>query len=457
MQALLAEGDTTALNRRTEQLKEAIMNTISNQDSELLAQRCYEHMLIRMRQSLLIIKINSRKIEESLSNKGTILDEEQSKEIKNKEQLKQSQNVLKTLMDHVDKDNKNRSERIEGLRRTIHNKEDAVSRRLDRLQRQKDIVEKAADNQEQSEVKLRENLLVQKFWNSFLKRKMGKEMEANSQIEEAFQKIRTATGITDIQEIMKKFVSREQTYSQLLFLVGENEKKLNDAKQRNKDLTEKLNQARIINADDKSSEESTDVEDIYKEIDSFQHDLKKVSIKHQSTHIVLGQLSEWVLKIMSKVEKILSKTKCDDILSKSHAADCKDPISIMAALADMITETFSKVGFADVSNYNIKNYAEGLRSNAEFQKMVRVKARAKSAHKSEDGQSHSNKPYESEENNGEKESREMNVEIEDERKRIKKEDDSIIKQMKDDKKEIKRIKKKEDTEEEPTKDEPDNK
>jgi hypothetical protein len=196
---------------------------------------------------------------------------------------------------------------------------------------------------------------------------------------------------------------------------------------------------------------------MYKEIENLQHDLKKVSIKHQSTHIVLGQLSEWVLKIMSKVEKILSKMKGDEILSKSQGMDSKDPISVMITLADVISETFSKVGFADASSYNIKNYAESLRSNAEFQKMVRVKARAKSAHKSEDGQSHSNKPYESEENNGEKESREINVEIEDERRRIKKDDDTIVKQMKEEKKEIKKLKKKEDADEELIKEEPENK
>ena len=45
---------------------------------------------------------------------------------------------------------------------------------------------------------MRENFLVQKFWSQYLKRKMDKEMKASAVIENAFQRIRTATGQTDV-------------------------------------------------------------------------------------------------------------------------------------------------------------------------------------------------------------------------------------------------------------------
>jgi len=450
-QAQLAEGDTSALTRRMEQLSGAIQNTVTNQDTELLSQRTYESIMVRMRQSLLMIKIQNQKCEESLNSKAKILEEEHGKEIKNKEQMKQSQNVLKSLMDHVDKDNKNRSERIEGLRRTIHNKEDAVSRRLDRLQRQKDIVEKAADNQEQSEVKLRENLLVQKFWNSFLKRKMEKEMVDNAQIEDAFQKIRTATGISDIQEIMKKFVSREQTYSQLLTLVGENERKLQESKARNKELTDKLNQVRIANAEGTSVEGSFEVEELEKELELSQHELKKVSIKHQSTKIVLEQLNEWAIKIIKKVTNILTKSKCDDLLKLVPSTEKATSIDLMNNLASLIEQMHKSLGFKGVdSKYDIKHLALNMYCQ-DFERFIRVKPRTKSAHKSDDGQSQARRSsYGEVEDNAEKESREINVEIEEERRKLKKRDEEYADIMKTEKKEKKIFKKKE--EEEPKED-----
>jgi hypothetical protein len=57
---------------------------------------------------------------------------------------------------------------------------------------------------------------------------MEKEMKKHAYVEEAFQKIRTATGLSDVNEIVHRFLSREQTYSQLLMAVSENERKIDN-------------------------------------------------------------------------------------------------------------------------------------------------------------------------------------------------------------------------------------
>lgn len=51
-------------------------------------------------------------------------------------------------------------------------------------------------------------------------------MEQYKHVELAFQKIRTATGNADVAEMVTKFLTREQTYAQLLSAVTQNEKKL---------------------------------------------------------------------------------------------------------------------------------------------------------------------------------------------------------------------------------------
>jgi hypothetical protein len=66
---------------------------------------------------------------------------------------------------------------------------------MDRVRRQSEIAEAAAnENKDSNEIKLRENFYVQKIWSQFLKRKMEKEMKSSHLIENAFQRIRTATG-----------------------------------------------------------------------------------------------------------------------------------------------------------------------------------------------------------------------------------------------------------------------
>jgi hypothetical protein len=50
---------------------------------------------------------------------------------------------------------------------------------------------------------------------------MEREMKRTYEFENAFQKIRAATGYSDVQDIVQKFLTREQTYAQLLYSVGE--------------------------------------------------------------------------------------------------------------------------------------------------------------------------------------------------------------------------------------------
>jgi hypothetical protein len=73
---------------------------------------------------------------------------------------------------------------------------------------------------------MQEKFLVQRLYGAFLKKKMEKEMNKHMFVEDAFQKIRTATGLSDVNEIVHRFLTREQTYSELLMAVSENERKI---------------------------------------------------------------------------------------------------------------------------------------------------------------------------------------------------------------------------------------
>ena len=84
----------------------------------------------------------------------------------------------------------------------------------------------ANENKDQNEIQMQEKFLVQRLYSSFLKKKMEKEMNRHFYVEDAFQKIRTATGLSDVNEIVHRFLTREQTYSELLMAVSENERKI---------------------------------------------------------------------------------------------------------------------------------------------------------------------------------------------------------------------------------------
>ena len=97
-----------------------------------------------------------------------------------------------------------------------------------------EIAEAASnENKDSSELQMRESLLVHKFWNGVLKRKMEQEMKRSAPIEEAFQRIRTATGLSDVNSFVNKFLTREQEYASLLVAVADSSRRIEVLKQQN--------------------------------------------------------------------------------------------------------------------------------------------------------------------------------------------------------------------------------
>ena len=158
-----------------------------------------------------------------------------------KQQRNQANMRLRQIMFEIDTEQVERQHRIKTLEQSRANKENALKRRIERIDRQQAIAELAAnENKNQDEIKMQEQFLVHRLYSVFLKKKMEKEMSKYMFIEDAFQKIRTATGQSDVQEIVSKFLTREQTYNQLLNAVSENENKSDRLREEHECLASKL-------------------------------------------------------------------------------------------------------------------------------------------------------------------------------------------------------------------------
>ena len=70
-------------------------------------------------------------------------------------------------------------------------------------------------------------------------------MANSAQIDTAFKDIKTATGVTDVQELVKRFLTREQTYSDLLENVNDSDKKVDILKKDNEMLRNRLHDLKI--------------------------------------------------------------------------------------------------------------------------------------------------------------------------------------------------------------------
>ena len=65
-------------------------------------------------------------------------------------------------------------------------------------------------------------------------------MKKYTVVEKAFHKIKAATGLSDAQKIVNKFVNREETYSMLLVSIANFERKLDLNRKEVKELKDEL-------------------------------------------------------------------------------------------------------------------------------------------------------------------------------------------------------------------------
>lgn len=86
-----------------------------------------------------------------------------------------------------------------------------------------------------------------------MRKKMEKEMRSSQQIDDAFKQIKTATGVTDVQAMVRRFQSREQTYSQLLITVSSSEAKIDNLKKDNEELSKRLHELTLDSGDNQGS------------------------------------------------------------------------------------------------------------------------------------------------------------------------------------------------------------
>ena len=92
------------MKSKLEMLKESLDETKYKTDEELFTKHSYLHMLERMKQDFIAAKIQSSEFENSLKNNVTILDNEEHKQRKIKEEKRQTIVIFNSLMKNIEKE-----------------------------------------------------------------------------------------------------------------------------------------------------------------------------------------------------------------------------------------------------------------------------------------------------------------------------------------------------------------
>jgi chromosome segregation ATPase len=173
----LQEGNAESVvyenTTRKDQIENAVKVTKKKTNEELMNARIRGHMMQRIKKDLIAMEIKKKNMETSLRNKNTMYEEQKDKYRKTKEQRLQSKNIFDNLIKNLFDDRNEKKKRIEMLGKSITNKQNNVKRRADRIRRQNELAEAAAnENKDADEKQMRKEFMFNKLWNAFIRKKM---------------------------------------------------------------------------------------------------------------------------------------------------------------------------------------------------------------------------------------------------------------------------------------------
>ncbi|CAD8151373.1 unnamed protein product [Paramecium octaurelia] len=274
----------------------------SNYDKKI-----FEHMLTRMKKDQVTYQLRANQYERHLKQalstcQSTSLKAQQIQVLHQKTML-----ALKEVADGIKQQNKNRENNINRFKNELKQKQEVEQKRDDRIKRQQEIAEVAAnDIRDGALKKWRKLLLVHKFLNSFLKSKMQMGINQYQNLEIAYQKIKASTGISDANEIVQKFIGREQTYAHLLISISDYEKKINNLKQENLDLKNNFNQ---LKQDYSDMDKEFLVENNKQRNEQTDQDKMVIEVEEKATisGLLQNKLKNWITKNLKKLSQSKDK------------------------------------------------------------------------------------------------------------------------------------------------------
>ena len=192
----------------------------------------------------------------------------------------------------------------------------------------------------------------------------------------------------DFQEIVKKFLSRENTYSQLLEAVTDAEKRKEQLRQENEKLSEEL-QKKCIELDGlRGRNEEGEVFQLQKQLTDMGKEEQNLLEKYQLCSIVYDQLRGWVLKTYQMLLGILEgSSQHASELQKLRALDLSNTEAMFIGMCGLIEQLSEQYGHVQGDKVTIKALLvqDEFDNDEEYKaKNIRVHQKAKQTLKRED-------------------------------------------------------------------------
>lgn len=315
----VGENDLEHLKKRIEELEKEENNMLAKIRDEHNNNAMYKHMRERFRQTLMHLEVKNQYLQDQIRLRDFLLESMHRKKIKTLENKFTKVTAFKQLQKTVVLDIKDRTQDINLLKEDIEAREKIHELRKTRLKKYEEIAETAANEERDlRNNNMREAVLVSVLWAKFLEYKLTYEKNRYASIENAFQQIKGATLLDDINEILTRFLTKEERFVELMGTLNKNKDKCLVFLRKNDETESKIDELLL-------TQKSTVDANIIKLKEHVCQTIGKISLakdRLKKAKVAREQVKEWVLKRLNMVldNGKIKNTKLNALFEMLHNA-----------------------------------------------------------------------------------------------------------------------------------------
>ena len=306
--------DQTSISARMNFLNKELNSLRQKLEKETQDNKSLNYMYDRMKAESVKLELRCSNLHGTLSSVKTHLSDYEKKSMRNKEEKAQSQRFLKNISEEVMVEKRNKEDLIKRLEKAAISKKQATERRIERINRQAEIAEKAAnENRNAQEIECKEQIVLYKIFYMFLKYKQDKAFYDSEDAEDAFTKIRVATGISSVPVVVDGFLKKEELTAQLQSTISKSENQLSILKDKNEKVRIELNELLLISKGS-SSPYASQIIELSNQIEEESRLLEKNTEEQKVAKDQLSEIENIVSKINTDMRINISGTRVEDYL-----------------------------------------------------------------------------------------------------------------------------------------------
>jgi len=288
---------------RMEEKRQSLEKQLTDTDDKIAEattqKKVFQHMLERIKKEQTVLKQKLLKMESHLQRKSHEMVEKQQEWRKKHQERVQVQNELEQLDHEVHNERQLCDDALGEMKHAVHSMKASIRRRYDFERWRHEVALEAANEAfNASAGRLRKLWAVEKLAGNCLQKVIYEQVEKSQETEDGFQKIREVTGLTDVMDIVHKFLNRDAEHEQLKNAVKEAEGKLEQ-------LREEFERFRRdtdgMTFDAGSSGRSRA---IFQEVEECEHSLNQALKEHaasrdklQRSTLQLDQMKRWAIRM----------------------------------------------------------------------------------------------------------------------------------------------------------------